>query len=561
MRGARGPWKKGRPEATPNGLPPRTLRSSSLSRTRRERSAAGLTRQLGVTSRTVRRDSDRLREGSSDVAVLEPALTLLYPHLTDVVRFMNYAGNAQGGTGALVTTVRAFCAAHIANPVIALIDNDTAATDALRPLLRDGELPSSIKVLRYPPIELATRYPTLGPPTAEDPAGRISAADVNGLAGSIELYLGRDVLTGTDGTLRPVQWTSYMKGSRQYQGEVVDKREIQTAYRAKLAKAQSDPNAPCALCAVTAPVYARWPLGPVCKSCYRTARSHPGQRPACNRQRVLIGREDERRICGPCSGNPHLYACPRCTNPLSYMVRGLCDRYTLQDQLATVFDIAPAEASGQYHQMRTALAECEQPRTALNWLRNSHSARMLTGLVAVGQPLTHEVLDTIAHASGRGGTQTIDYLRTTLVTYQVLPERDELTARIERHLTRTAARHPEHALLLRAYVRWSLLPRARRADRRPGGFKHRVRWAYTRINLAVAFLTTMNDHGLALAEVTQHEMDRWLADHPGTRYEVRTSWSGPHAEATAVTSISRTGPRPTPSDSTRTPTGSSSTSA
>ncbi|MGW7068780.1 hypothetical protein ACWGII_09430 [Streptomyces sp. NPDC054855] len=61
-------------------------------------------------------------------------------------------------------------------------------------------------------------------------------------------------------------------------------------------------------------------------------------------------------------------------------------------------------------------------------------------------------------ASSRGGTQTIDYLRTTLVTSQVLPERHELTARIERHLTRPAARHPEHALLLRAYVRWSSCP-------------------------------------------------------------------------------------------------------
>ncbi|MER6319999.1 hypothetical protein ABT237_40580 [Streptomyces sp. NPDC001581] len=160
-------------------------------------------------------------------------------------------------------------------------------------------------------------------------------------------------------------------------------------------------------------------------------------------------------------------------------------------------------------------------------MRNSHSARLLADLVAVGRPLTHEVLDTTAHDSGRGGTQTIDYLRTTLVTYRVLPERDELTARIERHLTRTAARHPEHALLLRAYVRWSLLPRARRADRRPGGFKHRVRWAYTRINLAVAFLTTMNDHGMALADVTQEEMDWWLAANPGTRYEVRdfTVWA------------------------------------
>ncbi|MFB6689183.1 hypothetical protein ACFCX3_01485 [Streptomyces virginiae] len=183
-----------------------------------------------------------LTEGSSDVAILEPALALLYPHLTDLVRFMDYANNAQGGAGSLVTTIRAFAAAGVANPVIALFDNDTAATDALRPLTRDSSLPSSIKVLRYPPIELASRYPTLGPPTEEAPVGRISAADVNGLAGSIELYLGEDVLRSPDGALRPVQWSSYSKGSKQYHGEVTDKRDIQAAYQRKLVKAQGNPE-------------------------------------------------------------------------------------------------------------------------------------------------------------------------------------------------------------------------------------------------------------------------------------------------------------------------------
>jgi hypothetical protein len=82
-------------------------------------------------------------------------------------------------------------------------------------------------------------------------------------------------------------------------------------------------------------------------------------------------------------------------------------------------------------------------------------------------------------------------------------------------------RHPEHALLLRSYVRWSLLPRARRAAQRRAGFKHRVRWAYTRINMAVAFLTAMNERGLALADVTQQEVDAWVAGNPSTHYEVR----------------------------------------
>lgn len=82
-------------------------------------------------------------------------------------------------------------------------------------------------------------------------------------------------------------------------------------------------------------------------------------------------------------------------------------------------------------------------------------------------------------------------------------------------------RHPEHALLLSPYVRWSLLPRARRAGPRPAGSKHRIRWAYTRINVAAAFLTVMRQQGLDLVDVAQHEVDAWLARTPSTHYEVR----------------------------------------
>ncbi|MFB6582940.1 hypothetical protein ACFCYC_36980 [Streptomyces sp. NPDC056402] len=57
---------------------------------------------------------------------------------------------------------------------------------------------------------------------------------------------------------------------------------------------------------------------------------------------------------------------------------------------------------------------------------------------------------------------TAEYLRGLLTAYQVLESRDELAVRIVRHLERTVARHPEHGALLRAYVRWSLLPRAKR---------------------------------------------------------------------------------------------------
>ncbi|MEU0952518.1 hypothetical protein ABZ353_09185 [Streptomyces niveus] len=183
-----------------------------------------------------------LTEGRSDVEILEPAFQLLYPHLTDLVRFMDYqTTKAQGGAGTLVTTVHAFAAARIANPVVALFDNDTAASDALRRLKVDA-LPSNIKILQFPPISLATRYPTLGPPTTDAPEGSLAMADVNGLAGSIELYLGHDVLSLPDGTFRPVQWSSYMGGSKRYHGAITDKGELQDLYKKKLMRAQTDPS-------------------------------------------------------------------------------------------------------------------------------------------------------------------------------------------------------------------------------------------------------------------------------------------------------------------------------
>lgn len=179
-----------------------------------------------------------LTEGKSDIAVLEPAFRLLRPHLSDLVRFMDYGERPTGGAGPLVTTIRAFAAAGIANRVVALFDNDTAATDALR-LLDRARLPSNIRVGQYPPLDLARYYPTLGPPPANVD---VAYADVNGLAGSIEMYLGRDILTLQDGTLQPVQWHSYIPGARQYQGEVTGKQALHDAYRAKLRAAETHPS-------------------------------------------------------------------------------------------------------------------------------------------------------------------------------------------------------------------------------------------------------------------------------------------------------------------------------
>lgn len=168
-----------------------------------------------------------LTEGKTDAWVLSEAMTLLYPHLRDYYSFLDFENSGfGGGVGNLANIVKAFSGAGIVNNVIALFDNDTAAATACRNLETSG-LSDSIAIYRLPYIEFLASYPTLGP-------SGLSFLDVNGMAASIELYLGPDVLRSGDTKYVPVQWTGYDKSERQYQGEVLDKAKLHARFREKI---------------------------------------------------------------------------------------------------------------------------------------------------------------------------------------------------------------------------------------------------------------------------------------------------------------------------------------
>ncbi|HEY0779859.1 MAG TPA: HEPN/Toprim-associated domain-containing protein, partial [Gemmatirosa sp.] len=168
-----------------------------------------------------------LTEGATDQWILERSLRVLYPHLANYYTFMDFGGaRVAGGAGALAGMVKAFVGAGILNRVVALFDNDTAGAAALG-TLTPIRMPPNIVALQYPPLRLARQYPTVGP-------GGRAEMDVNGLAGSIELYLGPDVLSD-GGELAPVHWKGYDEKLRRYQGEVVGKRDILERFERKLA--------------------------------------------------------------------------------------------------------------------------------------------------------------------------------------------------------------------------------------------------------------------------------------------------------------------------------------
>lgn len=173
-----------------------------------------------------------LTEGSSDRVIIERSLKLLYPHLFDYYRFMDFGlANASGGASSLVSQVKAFIGVGIQNKIVAFLDNDTAAYVAKKSL-NNVQIPENIRILHYPNLLFAKNYPTIGP------TGR-QFMDVNKLAGSIELYLGKDILE-KDGEYTLVEWHGFDKSLGKYQGELLDKKSIQCDFYCKLSDCEED---------------------------------------------------------------------------------------------------------------------------------------------------------------------------------------------------------------------------------------------------------------------------------------------------------------------------------
>jgi hypothetical protein len=143
-------------------------------------------------------------------------------------------------------------------------------------------------------------------------------------------------------------------------------------------------------------------------------------------------------------------------------------------------------------------------------------ARLLSQLATDGAALNHEVFDQLP--PGRHEF----YVRQMLVHTGVLPERDDDLERLPPWLNTVLASRPdEHARLIRPFVHWFLLRRARRraATRRQpataGGYLR------TRILVALDLLTWLDQQQLSLAQLDQSSLEAWLAAGNSSSYTIR----------------------------------------
>ncbi len=121
--------------------------------------------------------------------------------------------------------VTSFADANVKHPIIALFDNDTTGIMEMNKL-NTKTLTENIRIMKFPSISLAKKYPTVGP------TGK-KVMNVNGLACGIEMYLGSDILA-KENRLIPIRWKNFNEKEKKYQGEIIEKAFVQDEFRKKL---------------------------------------------------------------------------------------------------------------------------------------------------------------------------------------------------------------------------------------------------------------------------------------------------------------------------------------
>jgi hypothetical protein len=152
-------------------------------------------------------------EGKSDTKIIQKSFSMLRPHLQDFFTFVDMSENYPfTGVGNLSNFYKGLQKIGVQNNVVVLFDNDAEGVAKFEDATRLSELPN-IRPLKLPDLASMVDFPTIGP-TGEH------YADINGRAVSIECLLDLNWKSERKPTVR---WTSYLKSTDTYQGELIDK--------------------------------------------------------------------------------------------------------------------------------------------------------------------------------------------------------------------------------------------------------------------------------------------------------------------------------------------------
>ena len=266
---------------------------------------------------------------------------------------------------------------------------------------------------------------------------------------------------------------------------------------------------PCGRCGGHYQIVAHWPDADVCGYCYQQAKRRHGTC-ACGHDGILPGRIEGRPACRRCSRIRLNIDCTVC-GAEDELYRGTrcwrCELASLVDERLTnptTGVIAPELAP-----LASALKSMKRANSGVTWIRQRHVTSFLQNLTVVPRT-THEVLDELP------ASRTRDYVRGLLVEHGALPQRDEIKIRYQ-HWAATALDRltdPQMRPIVERYIRWHHLRRMNQAEQVTYGTFLRSKQTVT---VAINFLNWLTAEDIALADLQQGHLDRWVATGPTTR--------------------------------------------
>ncbi|TCM42754.1 hypothetical protein [Kribbella sp. VKM Ac-2568] len=256
---------------------------------------------------------------------------------------------------------------------------------------------------------------------------------------------------------------------------------------------------------------ANWPIGPVCDACYARRKRNPRPCTRCHASQVLVGRTDENRdLCGPCSGTDIAFVCNRCGFPGDIYADGACTRCVVGDRVRDLLShdekggIAPA-----LRPLADGLIALHPPVTVLRWLQKCAGPRVLAQLVSQRTEISHASLDVLPQ------DLTTRHVREILVATGILPQRQENLARLELWLDNILKQlPPRQKQFIAPFAEWSIVRDARRRAARGRYTTRACTHDRADIRIAIKFLTWLDENQLDLAAVGQEDLDLWLTTHP-----------------------------------------------
>jgi len=232
----------------------------------------------------------------------------------------------------------------------------------------------------------------------------------------------------------------------------------------------------------------------------------------------LIGSDEQGRpVCGPCAGAPGLdYTCRECGRGGEIHSSRCCFRCVLAERARILLAGPGGDVPAQLYPLLEALSTVTNAATVVKWLSTSRSARLLGRLARTGDPITYDLLDDLPQ------TQALHYVREVLVSSGVLPARNEHLERLAPWLEHLLVGKPaHHARLIRPFAHWFVLRRARRAAARRTFTRGLADFARARVLAALDLLFWLDQRGQVLRDLTQADLDQWLADGATTRRAAR----------------------------------------